>query len=341
MWERENARQHARKMGIAGPATVKYDGKWPFRRVLGMQEVASVLFSLCNLAAQAHCLVRLTALLRQLAARTAPKEHIRSTVLDGEDETAADGASRAQNSPGWEQRGISGLRGRGFRHSRAVDDGSRHDNSSIDTVDKRLRLRKGSLQQLTAVYPWWPLWAVYFGISLSAWAASAAFHARDINVTEAADYMLADAVVLWGTLTTALRVLGLRQPRQWAPLLLVGAAAYGLHWHRMLTVLFDYGFNVALCVSLGILQSLMWAVWVGRTKHPVRYRMWTFLALLNVATAFEVFDFPPVAGLLDAHALWHAATVPLAYLFSSFIAGDAVWSAGRAAVTPENHSAVC
>lgn len=37
MWERENARQHARKMGIAGPATVKYDGKWPFRRVLGMQ----------------------------------------------------------------------------------------------------------------------------------------------------------------------------------------------------------------------------------------------------------------------------------------------------------------
>lgn len=41
-----------------------------------------------------------------------------------------------------------------------------------------------------------------------------------------------------------------------------------------------------------VMQSLMWAVWVGRTKHPVRYRMWTFLVLLNGATAFEV-HFPP------------------------------------------------
>jgi hypothetical protein len=28
-------------------------------------------------------------------------------------------------------------------------------------------------------------------------------------------------------------------------------------------------------------------------------------------------------GLVDAHALWHAATVPLTYLFYSFILADA------------------
>lgn len=87
------ARNHLRVVKELGSSHIHQSG-------LLLQEVASVLFSLCNLAAQAHCLVRLTALLRQLAARTAPKEHIRSTVLDGEDETAADGASRAQNSPG-------------------------------------------------------------------------------------------------------------------------------------------------------------------------------------------------------------------------------------------------
>ena len=36
-------------------------------------------------------------------------------------------------------------------------------------------------------------------------------------------------------------------------------------------------------------------------------------------------DFPPVLMLLDAHALWHAATVPLTYLFYAFLHGDVEW----------------
>lgn len=39
----------------------KYHGKWPFRRVAGMQELLSVLASLANLAAHAVCLARLRA----------------------------------------------------------------------------------------------------------------------------------------------------------------------------------------------------------------------------------------------------------------------------------------
>jgi hypothetical protein len=36
-------------------------------------------------------------------------------------------------------------------------------------------------------------------------------------------------------------------------------------------------------------------------------------------------DEDPLAamGLVDAHALWHAATVPLTYLFYTFIMADA------------------
>ncbi len=34
-------------------------------------------------------------------------------------------------------------------------------------------------------YPYWPLWLAYFALGLNAWAASMAFHARDVRRTEA------------------------------------------------------------------------------------------------------------------------------------------------------------
>jgi hypothetical protein len=43
---------------------------------------------------------------------------------------------------------------------------------------------------------------------------------------------------------------------------------------------------------------------------------------------FELLDFPPLLGLLDAHALWHGATAPLAYLLYSFLEADARWALG-------------
>jgi len=53
--------------------------------------------------------------------------------------------------------------------------------------------------------------------------------------------------------------------------------------------------------------------------------------LVNGALLLEVLDFPPAGGLLDAHALWHAATVPLAYLFYGFVEGDVRWAAAGVA----------
>ncbi|KAK4353043.1 hypothetical protein RND71_028561 [Anisodus tanguticus] len=37
----------------------------------------------------------------------------------------------------------------------------------------------------------------------------------------------------------------------------------------------------------------------------------------------EIYDFPPYATLVDAHALWHATTIPLTYIWWSFIQDDA------------------
>jgi hypothetical protein len=47
------------------------------------------------------------------------------------------------------------------------------------------------------------------------------------------------------------------------------------------------------------------------------------ILFLILASCLEVFDFPPIGRALDAHALWHAATVPLAALWYQWLVEDA------------------
>lgn len=54
-----------------------------------------------------------------------------------------------------------------------------------------------------------------------------------------------------------------------------------------------------------------------------RRQLQLILALLWLATLLEVLDFPPIWRALDAHALWHAATVPIARMWYSWLIEDA------------------
>ena len=47
-----------------------------------------------------------------------------------------------------------------------------------------------------------------------------------------------------------------------------------------------------------------------------------FIACVNGALLLEVLDFPAIGGYVDAHSLWHAATVPLTGLWYAFIVRD-------------------
>jgi post-GPI attachment to proteins factor 3 len=47
------------------------------------------------------------------------------------------------------------------------------------------------------------------------------------------------------------------------------------------------------------------------------------VALTTAATMLELFDFPPWRRVVDAHALWHLATAPLAVMWYDFILMDA------------------
>lgn len=78
-----------------------------------------------------------------------------------------------------------------------------------------------------------------------------------------------------------------------------------------------------VCVLMGLAQLLIWAIWAGSTRHPSRLKLWTVVVGTSAAMLLEIYDFPPYKGYVDAHALWHATTIPLTYLWWSFIRDDA------------------
>jgi hypothetical protein len=257
----------------AGPV-YKYYGKWPFVRVLGAQEIASVVFSIANLLAHAHNL--------QLYMR-----YVRGV--------------RQQPSSG----GVGG---------------SRRSGPGLHTSGS-----SSSLQQLK-YYPFYGLWVAYSVVNINAWVWSSVFHCRDTRLTERLDYFSADLVVAVGCAVVIARVLQLTSKRHVLVLLLVLGAALLQHVHYMAFVKFDYGYNMTLCIALGIATAAAWLVWATSTRHPGRWTLYKFMGLIHLAMLLEVLDFPPFFHLFDAHALWHAATVPLTYLWYQFMAADVlVW----------------
>jgi len=148
---------------------------------------------------------------------------------------------------------------------------------------------------------------------------------RDTWLTERLDYCSANIVVGLSLICVTVRALGVRQRA--AAMAAVGSIIALVAWHLsyMLAIKFDYGWNMKFCLTLGLFNSASWVVFCQSTQHPHRWRLYRFLLLMYAALLLEVLDFPPFFMLFDAHALWHATTIPLVYLFYSFLHGDVEW----------------
>ncbi|KAL9939965.1 hypothetical protein V8E36_000670 [Tilletia maclaganii] len=59
------------------------------------------------------------------------------------------------------------------------------------------------------------------------------------------------------------------------------------------------------------------------SSREARRDLQRILLLLLAAMSLEIFDFPPLFRTLDAHALWHAATVPLVRMWYDWLIRDA------------------
>lgn len=234
MLDRESERE------VLGSGPVKYHGKWPFKRVYGLQEPVSVALSALNLVMHLH---------------------------------------------GW---------------------------LSLFKVDN-------------TKYAYASLWHIYGLLSMNSWFWSSVFHSRDLYVTEMLDYSSAVALLGFSLILSMIRCFSVTYEAARvmiaAPLgAFVSTHILYLHMYKL-----DYGWNMKVCVIMGVAQLLTWAIWAGVSRHPSRWKVWLVVVGGGLAMLLEIYDFPPYQGFVDAHALWHATTVPLTYIWWSFIRDDAIF----------------
>ncbi|KAK3703177.1 hypothetical protein LTR37_014654 [Vermiconidia calcicola] len=231
---------------------VQFHGKWPFWRFLGIQEPASVLFSLLNFLAHDH--------------------------------------------------GMSKVR-----------------------------------EQIPAKYPLRRYYLLFGYFGMASWTFSMIFHTRDFNVTEKLDYFAAGASVMYGLFYSPIRIFRLDRPQpsvtNQSPSTILWiwtffcASLYLLHIGYLTFIRFDYTYNMAANVVVGIVQNVLWT-WFSIQRYRKVGRLWAawpglIVAWIILAMSLELFDFPPWWGMVDAHALWHLGTVGPTIWWYNFLVRDA------------------
>ncbi|EUC59752.1 Mn2+ homeostasis protein (Per1) [Rhizoctonia solani AG-3 Rhs1AP] len=241
----------------------QYYGKWPFWRFAGMQEPASVLFSVLNLVTHAAGMKKI-----------------------------------------------------------------------LKEVPKHFHMRS--------------LYLIWSGLAVNAWVWSSVFHTRDTPVTEMLDYFSAGLVILYSLFFTVVRLFHLRpltpnSPsgptyKLWA--ILCGLMYLGHISYLTLLPRFDYTYNMAANLVIGLIHNALWLLYPwgsirlfpGKDKHyrpNFSLQPALFVLLTTLATSLELFDFPPWCRTIDAHALWHLATVPIVPIWYRFLVKDALDSGWR------------
>ncbi|PKA48729.1 hypothetical protein AXF42_Ash018671 [Apostasia shenzhenica] len=187
-------------------------------------------------------------------------------------------------------------------------------------VNYKLPLRP---QSRRTYYEYTGLWHIYGFLSMNAWLWSAIFHTRDFELTEKLDYSSAVALLGYSLILSLLRTFDVKDEASRvmfaAPILaFVTTHILYLNFYEL-----DYGWNMKVCIVMGVVQMFVWAIWAGVTRHPNRVKLWIVVFGGALAMLLEIYDFSPYCGYFDAHALWHAATIPLTILWWSFIKSDA------------------
>ncbi|KAN0063925.1 hypothetical protein ACQY0O_003531 [Thecaphora frezii] len=229
-------------------------------------------------------------------------------------------------------------------------------------------------KQLPDAFPLKLIYILHTLVSINAWLWSAVFHTRDKHFTEKMDYFSAGAVILSGFFFSACRLFRLAPGTLGFKVLLRACAvAFLLHVVYLSIGRFDYAYNMAANVCVGLAHNALWLIYSlrpstfpsnvladrsaasraalraskppstlatpnGGSTPPVpvltsfgppssslraRRRLQLLLGLMTAAALLEVLDFPPILRLLDAHALWHLATVPISEMWYRWLSEDA------------------
>ncbi|TKX26445.1 hypothetical protein C1H76_1408 [Elsinoe australis] len=194
----------------------------------------------------------------------------------------------------------------------------------------------GISQLKTTIPSSYPLRKFYLGFGyfgLASWIFSMIFHTRDSSVTEKLDYFAAGASVMYGLYYTPVRIFRLDDEshavkqsvlRLWTVLcagLYIAHVSYLAFWR------FDYTYNMAANVAVGVVSNLLWTFFSVQRYRRIG-RLWAIwpgliVAWIILAMSLELFDFAPWWGMLDAHSLWHLGTVGPTIWWYNFLVKDA------------------
>ncbi|KAL0325785.1 UNVERIFIED_CONTAM: Post-GPI attachment to proteins factor 3 [Sesamum radiatum] len=166
-------------------------------------------------------------------------------------------------------------------------------------------------------YDYGGLWYIYGLLAVIAWFCSAAFHSRDVDLTEKLDYTFAVALLGYSLILAIIRSFSLRggpaRVMVAAPLIAFTIThIFFLNLYKM-----DYGWNMKVCVIMGIAQLLIWSIWAGVTRHPSRWKLWIVVVGGGLAMLLEIFDFPPYQSWM--HMLFGMLQLSLSHTFGGVL----------------------
>uniref|UniRef100_A0A8B9YMD3 Post-GPI attachment to proteins factor 3 n=1 Tax=Bos mutus grunniens TaxID=30521 RepID=A0A8B9YMD3_BOSMU len=168
--------------------------------------------------------------------------------------------------------------------------------------------------------PMYPTCVAFAWVSLNAWFWSTVFHTRDTDLTEKMDYFCASTVILHSIYLCCVRTVGLQHPAMASAFRALLLLLLTAHVSYLSLIHFDYGYNMAANVAIGLLNAAWWLAWcLWNQRLPHVHKCVAVVLLLQGLSLLELLDFPPLFWVLDAHAIWHISTIPVHVLFFRWV----------------------
>ncbi|CAD5226402.1 unnamed protein product [Bursaphelenchus okinawaensis] len=170
-------------------------------------------------------------------------------------------------------------------------------------------------------------WLMYAGLGSLVWIFSTAFHCRDFWLTEYLDYAAASALVFYAFYMSIMLVFGFIRRNYYLSSATGLAVFYSysrLVNHLSLSHKFDYGYNMRVCILVSFTTAALYLFYIyweytnARNRESLKILLQILLISLG-SSAFELLDFPPILyHQIDAHSLFHLATVPTPFMLTRF-----------------------
>ncbi|VEU20256.1 DEKNAAC101143 [Brettanomyces naardenensis] len=165
-------------------------------------------------------------------------------------------------------------------------------------------------------------------VASMAWVFSTLFHLRDTWTREQLDYFFAGMTVISGLYGVGVRYFRLYLTKNNRKRLIFAALIIFMYLGHVTRLLIDwsYTYNMQADVAIGLIQDVLWIshsistfnkrrvskdILEDLTNPDVNWTLTPIALVISVSLGmtFELFDFPPMLELLDAHALWHFCTI--------------------------------